>query len=631
MIESIQKSLSKKYLVGLTAGLVGMSLAFLLLFQRMYRHELKQLGGQTSIQINKLLQASLENAMLKRDLPGLAGIVQRLGQQPGIIDVMITNPAGEVRFASDPSRLGDKLPGAGGPACRICPAGQNPPGESTEFVHLNNGAEVLRSINPVHNKQACSQCHGPTAGHPVNGVLLIDYDAGSIRKRARNTTLMLMSSGAVIVFITVIGGLWFMRHVVVRPLANLSAATYAFSHGMLGQRVAVTSEDEVGQLGHAFNDMAETIQNHVEKIQQNEAFLQQLIDAIPDGIRVIDNDFNVVLANSAYYDLLKLDRHTAPQKCYEQSHGRDAPCPPTLIACPLHEIRHRQHASHKSIQTLFDHNGGSISTEIYAAPLFYMHKGEKKWMIVESIRDLQKEIQLSHELKLSAIGQLAAGVAHEIHNPLGSIRLALHATLRSLSGDNCDKGQVREYLGLVDHEIDRCIDITARLLKLSASATDIPQPVRINQAIKETASLLQWEASQGGISIELQLDSADPRVIITDSEIRIVVLNMIQNALHAMPDGGAILIRSEKSGGRVKIHFIDNGAGITADDLPHIFDPFFSHRAVEEKGTGLGLTICKTIVERYDGRLHVESTPGKGAHFTVELPDTDHEVSEVAL
>ncbi|RTZ60856.1 MAG: histidine kinase [Gammaproteobacteria bacterium] len=631
MIESIKKSLSKKYLVGLTFGLVGMSLAFLLLFQRMYQHELKQLGSQTSIQINKLLQASLENAMLKRDLPGLARIVQRLGEQPDILDVVIANPAGEVRFASDPSRLGKMLPGNGSPQCKICPDKDGLPTESTDFIHLDNGTEALRSINPVHNKQPCNQCHGPTAKHPVNGVLLIDYDAGSIRKRARNTTLMLMSSGAVIVLITVIGGLWFMRHVVVKPLANLSAATYAFSHGILSQRVAVNSKDEVGQLGHAFNDMAETIQSHVEKIQQNEAFLQQLIDAIPDGIRVIDSDFNVVLANRAYYELLKLDKDSTPTKCYEQSHGRDAPCPPTLIACPLHEIRHKGFVSHKSIQTMYDRNGDSISTEVYSAPLFYLHKGKKKWMIVESIRDLQKEIQLSHELKLSAIGQLAAGIAHEIHNPLGSIRLALHATLRSLSGDNCDKGQVREYLGLVDHEIDRCIDITARLLKLSASATDIPQPVRINKAIKETASLLQWEASQDGIDIELQLDPTDPRVIITDSEIRIVVLNMIQNALHAMPDGGTIQIRSEKSGSQVKIHFIDNGIGISAEDMPHIFDPFFSHRVIEEKGTGLGLTICKTIVERYDGHLHVESAPGKGAHFTMTLPDTDHEISEVAL
>jgi signal transduction histidine kinase len=110
-------------------------------------------------------------------------------------------------------------------------------------------------------------------------------------------------------------------------------------------------------------------------------------------------------------------------------------------------------------------------------------------------------------------------------------------------------------------------------------------------------------------------------VLASDSELRMVVLNLVQNALHAMPDGGELRVETLQQDDKVEIIFTDTGVGIQPADAAHIFEPFFSRRADSERGTGLGLSICQSIIQNYGGRIHFESQPGRGSRFVVELPD----------
>lgn len=604
--------LHRRFTLGTAAGLLISSLVFLILYVGLYRQELASERAEASLQVNALLQTALENAMLKRDLDGLRTIVQRLGEQPSIHAVHITNPTGEIRFSSDGQSLGQRLP--------LTPEQLADTQPITRMLTINRHQEVLRSINPVANKQPCSVCHGPVAEQPINGVLFVDYDAAPLRDKARNTTLVLMGSGALIVLINIIGGWWFLHRHVLQPIASLSGASRALTRGDLSTRTRMRGQDELSELGATFDRMADRLSDKIEQLERQETFLQNLVDAIPDGVRIIGPDFRIRLTNQAYRDQMGTpSENVVGGSCHAASHGRTGPCPPTLITCPVHEVV----TNSQPIKALHRHrraDGSEFDVEIFAAPMPAIIDGQEQILTVESIRDLSKQVEYSQEQKLFELGRLAAGVAHEIHNPLSSIRLALHASLDNLSKRTDDATEVGEYLRLVDREIDQCIEVTERLLKLSAPPPSQLELVGVEAAILETLSLLKWEAEQSHISV-VQTHEPGLRILASDSELRMIVLNLVQNSFHAMPQGGDLRIDSYREDDQVCIRVTDSGIGIRAQDMQHIFDPFFSRRADKEPGTGLGLSIVHALVERFGGKISVESSQGEGCRFLIEFPD----------
>lgn len=615
-------SLRRKFLVVTAFGLATLSLALLGLVAALYQQQLSQERSQASREINRLLQATLENAMLKRDIAGLSEVIARLGQQEGVLGAMILAPDGEVRFASDARLLRQRFPLRKHGLCTDCPRETAGATMLTVFTRDHQGREVMRSYNIVHNREVCAGCHGPPAQRPVNGVLVVDYDAVPIRHKAVISAATLGSLGALLLAVTLMGGAWFIRRHVLQPVSRLSAASRALSAGHLDTRVRITGNDELAQLGEVFDRMAANLQELVRRTREHERFLQSLVDAIPDGIRVIDADsYQIVLDNTAYRAQVGLaEGHSAQgQRCHASSHGRDAPCPPSLVTCPVYEIGRND----KPIKTLMEFNridGRKTRVEVYAAPMQVSVDGRQRRFIVESSRDLHKVVTYSHEQRLAEMARLATGVAHEIHNPLSSIRIALQATMRAIREEPERYAVFRDYLELVDGEIDRCIEVTERLLKLGMRPTDTLELVDVNRALTETLALERWELAERGVTLSSHWFEPPPRVLAHDSELRLVALNLIQNALHAMPDGGHLHLSTQIEEGWVRIAVADTGVGIDEADAAHIFEPFYSHRADGSAGTGLGLPICKSVVERYGGRIEFVSQPGSGSCFHILLP-----------
>jgi signal transduction histidine kinase len=617
-------SLSRKFALGTAAGLLASSLAFLILFVGLFRHQLEEQRADTATQVSQLLQISLENAMLRHDLDGLREIVQGLGRQPSVASVAITNPQGEIRFASDPTRLGQQLP----------PEPTN--GPQTLMLEGPNGRSLLRSVNPVRNRPACQECHGPTAEQPINGVLYLDYDADSIRHQARQTTLLLMGAGSLIVLLNLAGGWWFMGRYVLRPVAHLAEASARLSEGDLATRTELTGNDELTALGRTINHMAETLERKMAELAEKEQFLQQLVDAFPDGVRVIDPDYRVLLTNAAYRRQLAPLAAPEPGQvpvpdagpdlaapCYAQTHGQDSPCPETLITCPLRQVL-RTGDPLRVVQRHRRSDGTWLDVETFAAPVTLTRNGEARPLVVESIRDLGQEVRFSHEQRLSELGRLAAGVAHEIYNPLGSVRLALHAAQGAARAQPPDQAQLEEYLVLIDQEVDACIQVTQRLLRLSVPAPDHEELVEVGEVMYDTLRLLAWEAAERGVAVHTEVPRTPIRILATDSELRLAVLNLAQNALHAMPSGGTLTVTCAANAGQAEIVFTDTGVGIAPADLARIFQPFFSRRADGVAGTGLGLSITKAFAAAHGGGITVESDVGRGSRFTLHFPDADH-------
>lgn len=616
----IGASLRRRLVVVLSLVLVVASLVFLGMFVGIYSNRLAAERSAVSMQVNQLLQVSLENAMLKRDIPGLRRIVERLGQQEQVMGVTILNPTGEVRFASDRSRIGEIWSASSGDLCPDCePAEMLAP--VAVFTDDQDGRAILRSVNAVQNQAPCVTCHGPIGDNPVNGVLVVDYDGQDIKNAALQSTLALSGSGLV-VLAAGIGAIWFaLRSSVLQPLGQLTDASRDLAKGVLSTRIGYSGDDELAELSRDFDHMASALETGHRQLEHRERFLQALIDAVPDGIRLIDRNFKVKRANRAYLDQVGLPPdQVIGQPCYASSHKRTTPCPATLVTCPLHEFGQGALPLTCRHQHIRGDDNQPFMVEVSANSLDVETPDGRERLVIESIRDLSKEMAISHEQKLSELGLLAAGVAHEIRNPLASMRFGLQAIRQGVDVEG--NGEMLEHLQLVDDEIEECITVTERLLKLSTPPSDQPELVSIDHIVDDVLSLLNAEAEANHIDVRIEIEPC-LRVIAADADMRMLVFNLAQNAFHAMPKGGRLSIEGRKIEDFVHLAFSDDGVGIRPDDLPKIFDPFWSRRADDVRGTGLGLSICRAIVERCHGRFEVTSHPDEGSRFLVIMPSAD--------
>lgn len=609
--------LARRLLTGLVVTLTVCSLAFLAIFAHFYRDRLLQDHARASMQLNETLRASLENAMLKRDLPGLRAIVDRAGHQDGVAAVMILDPAGEVRFSSDRARIGKDFASIG-PGQAL--AGLSSPVSS--YTRDPAGVEVLRTINPVHNQTACGTCHGPAASHPVNGLLVVDYQAGRIRSEAQSGALALAISGGMVTLVALLALASMVYRFVLRPLQSLTEATARFAAGELSARVEVADRGELAVLADRFNGMAGRLETTVGELRASEGFLQSVIDAMPDGVRVIGSDFTVLKVNRAHCEQLGIDDSQAiGAKCHALSHASAEPCSHTLITCPVEALRGRPGEALRCRHRHFRADGSELFVEVSAAAVDLEIGGRRQTCVIEATRDLAEQTRLSQEQRLSELGHLATGIAHEVFNPLSSIRFALRSVREDTAAEPLP-AKVDQYLTIVDHEIERCVEMTGRLLRLSEPAAGGDTLVDMASTIGDVVSLLRYQTQAAGIAVSCAIEPG-LRVIGAESDIGMVAVNLIQNAVHAMPQGGQLTIAGQREGELIVLRFIDSGVGISAADLPHLFWPFWSKRANASRGTGLGLSICKTAIERMGGTIAVASEEGKGATFTVILPSAD--------
>jgi PAS domain S-box-containing protein len=227
----------------------------------------------------------------------------------------------------------------------------------------------------------------------------------------------------------------------------------------------------------------------------------------------------------------------------------------------------------------------------------------------------QTQAQLIQSAKLAAVGQLAAGVAHELNNPLTSV--LGFAELLLLGTDPDDPA--REDLSVIADEARRARDIVRGLLDFARQSPSMLEDANLNLVVKETLDLIRRQISNGRVVLEEHYAENLPAIPLSVSRMKQVFLNLITNALYAMPEGGTLTLRSEQVGDRAAVRIIDTGTGIPADLLSRIFDPFFTTKPVGE-GTGLGLSVSLGIVLEHGGQITVESQLGEGSQFTVWLP-----------
>jgi PAS domain S-box-containing protein len=228
---------------------------------------------------------------------------------------------------------------------------------------------------------------------------------------------------------------------------------------------------------------------------------------------------------------------------------------------------------------------------------------------------IQSQTQVIQSAKMAAIGGLAAGVAHELNNPLTSVLGFAELALRSAAPDD----PLREDLSIIIAEARRARDIVQDLLAFSRQTESFYEKADVNQAIQDTLALVRRQMEKNHILLVEQYATDLPSLSLAVGQMKQVFLNLITNARHAMPHGGTLTISSERVEDEVAVRIADSGMGIPADHLSRLFEPFFTTKPAE-KGTGLGLSVSLGIVQEHGGRIQVESQVGKGSTFTVWLP-----------
>lgn len=243
--------------------------------------------------------------------------------------------------------------------------------------------------------------------------------------------------------------------------------------------------------------------------------------------------------------------------------------------------------------------------------------GGRKLGAVVTVEDVSDVKALTEQLiradRLAAMGELTAGVAHEVRNPLGIIR----ASVQLMEDAECSRERVRGAGEVIKQEIDRLDRVIKALLDFGRPAPPTMRPVSVSQVLEDVALFSRTFARQAHVRVVERYSDTAPEVVADPEQLKQVFVNLISNAVQAMPGGGTLTIETGAQEGFVFIRFRDTGPGISDGVRDKIFDPFVSTR---DEGTGLGLTIVHRIVDEHDGHIEVTSEPGNGTAFTVWLP-----------
>jgi len=390
---------------------------------------------------------------------------------------------------------------------------------------------------------------------------------------------------------------------------------------------APTLEDLVGiehcKLGfyQELQQKVEQLKTSNQELEKKRKEIQALLDGITDLMVVLSEDLKIQRVNHVFQQWFP-GVDPIGRYCYEVfrgNHERCADCP-AMRALDLDEIV-KDHSLHK-LDDQFRH------FEIIASPLKTSPTGERSVLLFKRDVTLEKEFQAKfyQAEKMATIGALAAGVAHEINNPLAAISGFAEGLQRKVNRIEClvdlDVAEdFREYTETIIKECLRCRDIVQTLLTFSRPIASSLNPVNMNLCVNDTLFILKHHFKEHHkISVITDLEQNLPPIMGDESQLKQVIINLFTNALDATEEGDEIrIITRAGEKGNIELLVEDTGCGIPASVQNKLFEPFFTTKPVG-KGIGIGLSTCYSIVSNHHGEITVDSEEGKGTSFKVSLP-----------
>jgi PAS domain S-box-containing protein len=455
----------------------------------------------------------------------------------------------------------------------------------------------------------------------------MESEIGRTRTELAALTLIMLAFGAVSAAV--------IARRISLPVQQLAEGAAALARGEWNQRIESPTDDEIGKLATAFNHMvAELAQQRValedanaelrrrfEELTDLKSYTDNILASLSTGIVTVDLEGRVVTLNPA----------AELMTGFFAGEVRGRYCTEVFAHTPdLAELLMETLATRSAVPgltvTLRRRNGRTVPVELAAAPL---RGGEGKELgVIGVFRDLTRVRQLEDRLRrsdrLAAIGELAAGLAHEIKNPLTSLlTFSRHLPRRFEDAEFRQKFQ-----SVVPRELERINTIVERLLELARPARLAFKPLRVPALVERVLELYGERLEAQGVRIVREWRRDVPVLWADQEALYRALVNLVANALDAMPRGGSLTLRvglsdadtlagARTGARRLAVEVEDSGTGIAPTDLDRVFNPFFS---TKEGGTGLGLALTQKIVEDHGGSIDVRSTLGSGALFRIVLP-----------
>ena len=397
-----------------------------------------------------------------------------------------------------------------------------------------------------------------------------------------------------------LGGL--TRSSVVAPLVSLTHAVRRRRDGYPLIGTPVARRDEIGELADAFVEMDQTLAERQRDLESTLGLQRHLIEDNPLAIAVLDADYRIVQSNKAWASLL----------LPEQSAELSATHAGAQIRAWLKDHPNLQVVDGLAIE---DSEGAMHYWNLHKAELSHGHRGKVLLVVEDRTQEHLLELHYMQAEKLSALGEVAAGVAHEIKNP------------RAIAQNTCDllprlgpeeEKERDETLRIMSEAIRRIDDRVGSLLDFARPAQHLVEQLDATEVLEQLLDLETKHAEHLGISIERHFEPV-PAVRINRDMLKDIYLNIIRNAFQAMPQGGRLQVSTRPEQEGVAIEICDTGTGIDPTQLSRIFEPFFSTKAPGE-GTGLGLAIAQRQLREIGGHIEVTSRVGKGTCFALLLP-----------
>lgn len=578
---------------------------------RTIRSQLERRG----LAIAQSLAATSISDLLTYNYVALERTANRAAQDPDIISVIIHDKEGKVAGFSDRPELQNTFLT-----------------DNLSRKSLNSQQPVIQTVSLKADKRPGLDIAVPVYPPGTDerwGTVRVRLSLAPMYLQIRQIKWVILIIGFIALIFGTLVSTWTARRIT-KPLDNLVRVTQEAARGNLSQKIRIRTGDEVQVLASNFDTMIREIIAHREQLEKQlleikrlQRYTEKLLTTMSDGLLTLDMSGNISTMNPAAGLLLNISGER-PIKGHPASN--------TFINYPmlndyLQQILEKPgDRNPREIQLSGENDGRSI---LISSSILRDRENHPQEIILNlhDITALKKlEASIRQAERLAALGTLAAGMAHEIRNPLSSIKTFVQLLPQKLE----KPGFLEKFQRTVPRELNRINDLVEDLLDLARVPKYVFQNTNLKTLMEQALDATDVQLQDRHIQCRCVIADKLPSVRADANQLARAFHNLIRNAVQAMPQGGELHIRASVHRGdprraesatagddRVSVVFQDTGPGISAVELENIFNPFFT---TKEKGTGLGLAITHKVITEHGGQIEVESAPGHGSRFIVYLP-----------
>jgi len=419
---------------------------------------------------------------------------------------------------------------------------------------------------------------------------------------SRVTRIIILAT--VIITILAILAAWLIARTTTRPVRQLTKASKRIAAGQFGQKITVSTKDEIGQLAQAFNEMSSNLKTTIDAISTEKTKLANVLENMADGVIMTDVEGNIMLSNPAAGKLFGFKEPDAVNKpLIEMVHDHE-----------VDEILKQCLKTGKQQSTQFESGIARRFLRAIAVPLHNQGRSSGTLVLLQDLTEMRNLQTMRRDM--------VGNISHELRTPIASIK-AMVETLQNAAID--DKEASRDFLSRIEGEADRLTQMVAELTQLSRIETGRAElrmeSVNLNTLIDDVLVEISPLVEKQQIALLKELANDLPSVQADKDRIRQTIINLVHNAIKFNKPAGRVTVSTGYDSKSITVNVADTGIGISKEDLPHVFERFYkADKARTSGGSGLGLAIAKHTVQAHGGDIHAQSEEGKGSTFTFSLP-----------